>query len=299
MAAFAYSVACRYPILGWIGKNGKFTLKPEEAWHDRHASVPCGQCAGCRLERARQWAVRIMHESSLHNVSSFLTLTYNDDSLNSNIMQTIIKKDIQLFIKRLRKHLTKKDRYAKIRYYVCGEYGEQATLRPHYHAIIFGYFPEDSRLYKSRREGNLYISPVLNRIWGKGYVTIGNVTFESASYVARYVMKKVTGPLSEKHYNGREPEFSLMSLRPGIGAGWFMKYKDEVVRDDSVISRGMEMKPPRYYVRKIQESDPTLAKEIHFRRLGESPLSERQDARRLVRCAVQEARIALFARDQI
>ena len=142
----------------------------------------------------------------------FVTLTYNDEHLPAN--GSLNKRDITLFLKRLRK------RYGKgIRYYQCGEYGELLS-RPHHHAILFNHDFEDKQLWSVRGGVRLYRSASLEQLWPYGYSTIGDVTFESAAYVARYVVKKITGEREGEHYRGKMPEFATMSRRPGIGRGW-------------------------------------------------------------------------------
>lgn len=213
--------------------------------------VPCGQCVGCRLERSRQWAVRCVHEASMHDHSCFVTLTYSPEHVPSD--GSLNKKHCQDFFKRLRKRLPGQ----KVRYFLCGEYGERLS-RPHYHACIFGYdFPDRVRLTRAGSEFPLYKSAFLDSVWRLGFCSIGELSFESASYVARYVVKKVTGRGAEDHYwrldedtgelSQVSPEYVVMSRRPGIGAGWFEKYGAEVFPADEVISRGHPAKPPRFY----------------------------------------------------
>lgn len=212
--------------------------------------VPCGQCVGCRLERSRQWAIRCYHEAQLHEENAFITLTYDDDHLPEG--STLVKKHYQDFMKRLR--FRYRDR--TIRYFQCGEYGE-TTHRPHYHACLFGFDFTDKRLFSTRGGVRLYTSDELNLIWGMGHCTVGEVTFQSAAYVARYIMKKVTGDEAEKHYEildpdtgeiySREPEYTTMSRRPGIGKGWLEKYHDEVYPSDFIVVNGVRMQPPKYY----------------------------------------------------
>lgn len=211
--------------------------------------LPCGQCIGCRLERSRQWAMRCMHESTMHEKNCFITLTYDDENLPNR--NSLAYEEWVRFAKRLRKHT----KIEKIRFYMCGEYGEQ-TGRPHYHAIIFGYDWEDKLYHATSPTGDkLYTSEALSKIWGKGHSLIGNVTFESAAYVARYIMKKITGKQAEDHYlrvdelgaYNLEPEFSGMSLKPGIGKTWFDKYKKDVYNNDYVIINGTPTRPPKFY----------------------------------------------------
>lgn len=209
--------------------------------------LPCGQCIGCKLERSRQWAVRCMHEASLHAENCFVTLTYDEGDLP--IGGSLVKRDWQLFAKRLRK------RVGPFRYFHCGEYGEQLA-RPHYHACVFGYDFPDRVFFKESGGCRLYTSVLLDSVWGRGFATVGDVTFESAAYVARYCVKKVTGVDADEHYLRLdcfgsayqvEPEYVTMSRRPGIGRGWFERWGSEAYPSDEVIVRGHSCKPPRYY----------------------------------------------------
>lgn len=194
--------------------------------------------------------MRCVHEASLQNDNAFITLTYNQENLPFDC--GLHKEHFQKFFKRLRKRYPKK----KIRYFHCGEYGEK-TNRPHYHACIFGLDFEDKELYKTQSGINLYVSNTLNSVWGHGFTTVGDVTFESAAYVARYVLKKITGEDADEHYqrvnpdtgeiHQVQPEYTTMSRRPGIGRDWYEKYRKEIISNDSIIVRGKEVKPPKYY----------------------------------------------------
>lgn len=171
-------------------------------------SLPCGQCIGCRLERSRQWAIRCMHEAQLHENNSFITLTISDDQSHLPLQKristnTLRKSDFQRFMKRLR---DKRDYRADghIGYYYCGEYGEKYQ-RPHYHACLFNCDFPDKYLYKITDTGeHLFRSPELEKLWPYGFSTIGNVTFESAAYVARYITKKITGEHALSVYGGSD-----------------------------------------------------------------------------------------------
>lgn len=222
-------------------------------------SLPCGRCIGCRLERARQWAVRLMHEASMHEDSCFLTLTYDEEHCPKDMSLSVV--DCQLFLKRLRARLEPK----RIRFFLCGEYGEE-NARPHYHAIIFGYaFPDRVQL-ESKGKYPLYRSDEAEAAWGQGRVWIGAVSFDSAAYVANYATKKVVGEKAEEFYKGRKPEFLLMSRRPGIGKSWIDKFGAEVLRDDEVIVRGKEARPPRYYDGVLALREPTVFALVKERR---------------------------------
>lgn len=237
-----------YRALGSVGSPILFGKAPR-AGAFRSFKVPCGQCAGCRLERSRQWAVRCMHEAKLHDRNCFITLTYSDDKLPAG--RTLVLKDFQQFMKRLRKRFG-----SGIRFFHCGEYGDKYG-RPHYHACLFNHDFDDKVVYTvTRNDHRLYVSEVLNSLWPHGFATIGDVTFESAAYVARYVMKKVTGDAAEAHYafvdeDGvcyqRAPEYVTMSRRPGIGTGFVKRFMSDIYPDDFVLVNYKKARPPRFY----------------------------------------------------
>lgn len=246
MADGVYSVACFHPISGYRCRDG--TVRFYEKGDVQPVEVPCGQCVGCRLERSRQWAMRCVHEASLHESNSFITLTYDDSTIPAS--GSLVYRDYQLFMKRLRKRLD-----VPVRFYMCGEYGE-LTARPHYHSILFGCdFPDKKKYKKSVDGGYLYTSEVLSDVWPYGLAVFGGVTFRSAAYVARYCMAKVTGSKAEEYYNGREPEFNQMSLKPGIGALWYEKFISDVYPRNYVVVNGVKVKPPKYYDKKYKVLD--------------------------------------------
>lgn len=183
--------------------------------------------------------MRCVCEASLYEKNTFLTLTYNDDNLPADL--SLNKRHLQLFMKRLRKRFGN-----DIRFYAAGEYGDM-SLRPHYHIILFNFYPEDAEAIRLRPVP-LFISSTLLKLWPFGYHSFGMVTFDSAAYVARYCTKKITGADADSHYNGRTPEFALMSRRPGIGALWLERFSKDVYPDDFVILRdGLKLKPPKYF----------------------------------------------------
>lgn len=203
--------------------------------------VPCGQCYACRVARSRDWATRCVLEARAYgDKNSFITLTYDDEHLPSDM--SLHKEDFQKFMKRLRKNTGQ-----KIRYFMCGEYGSLFE-RPHFHACLFGYKPDDLQLWSVREGVKLYRSPMIEKCWKFGFSTVGDVTYESAAYVARYVLKKMTGECAEEHYHGRLPEYTNMSLKPGIGTAYFERYCQETYERDYVIIRdGIKCKVPRYF----------------------------------------------------
>lgn len=218
-------------------------------------TLPCGQCIGCRLDRARDWATRITHESQLHDRNCFVTLTFAPDHLPADL--SVRTRDLQLFMKRLRK------RVGQVRFFGCGEYGDRG-LRPHYHVLLFGYDPPDRKPWRKTSSGHLiYRSAELEQVWAFGHVEVGDVTVQSAGYVARYITKKVTGPPAEEHYRrvnnetGEvwqvQPEFICMSNRPGIGRGWYDQYSEDAFPSDFVVIDGQKRPVPRYYKKQLEE----------------------------------------------
>ncbi len=285
---------CFKPLEGFRSPSGGIVFSRHHSLGLR-MTVPCGQCIGCRLERSRQWAVRCMHESSLHSDTSFVTLTYDDEHLPR--FGSLLMDDWQKFFKRLRK------RVGKVRFFGCGEYGEQFG-RPHYHACLFGVDFPDKVLWSTRGGHDCFRSPLLESIWTYGQSEIGSLTFESAAYVARYCVKKVTGKAAEAHYqcvdpetgemSSRLPEFATMSRRPGIGAGWFHLYADEVYPSDEVIVRGKSSKPPRFYDRLLAAVSP---EEMLCLQRARNRARSREDetvSRLRVREVCAEARLSLY-----
>lgn len=183
-------------------------LTDETPYQENVVAIPCGKCVGCRIDKANDWATRATIEAMQYKDNCFLTLTYNNENLPKN--RTLVKRDLQLFWKRLRKT------GAKIRYIACGEYGPK-TLRPHYHAIIFNYFPKDATTFgKNYKEDDLKTSKTISNLWGKGFVVVARANYKTAAYVARYCVKKAYG-IEMKVKHNREPEFIIASKKPAIG----------------------------------------------------------------------------------
>lgn len=239
-------MTCFHPLTAWYGDFNCATGKRSVTFDHRKAvlpdsiSLPCGQCVGCRLAKSRSWAMRCINEASLHEQSCFVTLTYDDSNLPSD--GSLVLSDLQKFFKRLRKCVGE-----GVRYYACGEYGDLSN-RPHYHAIIFGWRPDDGILLKGKAPNQIYYSGQLASLWPFGISSFGGVTFDSCAYTARYVMKKLTGK-REVEYQGKTPEFCVMSRRPGIGREWFKRYGKEVMLNDNipVFGKKLTLRPPRYY----------------------------------------------------
>lgn len=224
------------------------------------------------MEKARQWAVRCSHEAQLHEHNCFITLTYNPEHLPEN--GTLVKRDLQLFMKRLRKLHT------GIKFYASGEYGAKLS-RPHYHLCIFGFDFNDKKILKSKRAYknfghtvrgyNLYTSPTLENLWQYGFSTVGELNEQTAGYTARYVLKKIFGKSKEVYYKDKLPEFSLMSRGGtkgrGLSYGWFKKYKSDIYPKDFFTINGRRHKPPRYYDKLLEETEPDTLQKIKTQRM--------------------------------
>lgn len=229
--------------------------------------IPCGHCIGCRLDYSRSWADRMLLELETMKKGIFLTLTYDNEHAHwsqfyeddSPMYATLNKRDFQLFIKRLRK----KFEGVKIRYYYAGEYGPK-TLRPHYHAILFGFGLNDlpDLLPHGRNElgQEYYISSMLSETWGLGYCLCSNVSWKTCAYVSRYVTKKLNGPLSDEYARRNViPEFADMSRRPGIGKEYLNLHPDCLDYNSINLNDtdgGIKMSIPKYYLKQLELTDP-------------------------------------------
>lgn len=290
MVCYAPLTAYRSRDVGPTGKRG-ITFSRNASFSGEALKLPCGQCIGCRLERSRQWAMRLMHEKQFHDVSLFLTLTYRDADLP--VGRTLVKRDLQLFMKRVRK------KFGKCRYFAAGEYGE-TTKRPHYHMILFGIDFSDKRQYTRFSGQPLYTSKILDDLWGHGECKIGDVSFESCAYVARYICDKITGDAARDWYVSVDsdgevhevcPEFVVMSRRPGIGMSWFEKFGKHAYELGSVVVNNKEVRPPRFYDVKMDAIDPERVRELSLIRRREA--MKRKDDNTPERRRVRE-RVALL-----
>ena len=247
---------CYHPIDCWIHSKEKtengakklvFYYNPEYCNSiTPDLQVACGRCVGCRLGKSREWAVRCMHEASLHWDNCWLTLTLNDEYKNTRENPYSLQKGNQSEITRFLKRLRKK--YGSgIRYFYCAEYGETCFFcnksesfcscgnyypwrgRPHYHVCLFNHDFDDKRLYKMINGLPHYTSESLDNLWtdpetglNMGYATVTDLTADSAAYTARYSLKKITGDMAEeddpithiKHYQRISPDGELIDLLP-------------------------------------------------------------------------------------
>jgi len=249
---------CYRPVPGFQDRPGLplvFSRAQAVSSQARPVSVPCNGCIGCYLERARQWAMRCTDEASLYQDNSFVTLTFDPKVLVKR-GRGLDHRDWQLFMKRLRKFMGTEQ---MIRFFMCGEYGEKFG-RPHYHGLLFNLaFPDRVYLKTTQSGEKIYTSKSLEANWPFGYSSVGDVTFGSASYVARYHVKKAQGIVGKDHYLDKRtgemlpPEYIRMSRGSkmrgtgGVARGWFEKYKSDVYPHDARVIKGLDTKPPKFY----------------------------------------------------
>ena len=265
----AYKIASYKSIGVRKDSNDNWTPIFDDIWSDKYSNIirdsidiPCGHCVGCFLDRSRQWADRCMLEASYHKCNCFITLTYDDFHLpkvnqlidddavvTDSLIHPLVKRDFQLFMKRLRSHFSD----TKIRFFACGEYGSK-TFRPHYHAILFGIdFSDDRVLYKENFRGErLYNSPSLDKIWNKGYCVIAPVTWQTCAYVSRYCLKKRENNLVDFYDRFNvPPEFTIMSRKPGIARDYYEDNKDSIYRTEEIyisdLNGSKKCRPPKYF----------------------------------------------------
>lgn len=283
---------CYSPLSAYRVEGGGISFR-ETSSSLGHLTLPCGRCIGCRLARVQQWGIRCMHEAQMHHRNCFVTLTYDDKHLPFH--GQLYYRDFQLFMKRLRRKL------GKVRFFACGEYGEKLS-RPHYHACLFGIDFPDMILHQVNKSGNLYTSAVLSSLWTDGFASVGQLSLDSARYVAGYCVKKINGPMAEAHYakpsvhtgelTQLPAEFAHMSLRPGIGKAWFDKYRTDLFPHDYAVVDGKKHLVPKYYFN-LAKLDPDFDSDsIEYKRYLDSQAhAEDQTPERLTtRAQVAKAR---------
>lgn len=142
-----------------------------------------------------------------------------------------------------------------LRFYMCGEYGD-LRHRPHYHAIIYGFWPPDVLPHPSGRKG-LFYSPQLMKIWPHGFNTVARVVPDCISYVAGYVDKKLDNSRLAWAVNNVAPEYTCMSRNPGIGREFCEEFlhtdiypenaDGSFARDYCLVGDRIRVRTPRYY----------------------------------------------------
>ena len=278
-----------------IGKRGQefaSFIDPKTGELVEPLQVPCGKCIGCRLDYSRTWADRCVLESLEYDkkLCWFVTLTYDNDHLitserslltDKNTL-TLYPRDVTLFLKRLRDAWDYRYNWQGIRYYLCGEYGS-TTARPHYHLLLFNCPIPDLKYSAKNTRGDIhYNSDELTELWGNGFICIGELTWETAAYTARYVLKKFKGETkdeTEAYYKnaGLVPEFTRCSRRPGIARGYYEAHKDEIYKNDEIIlPKGKVTKPPKYFDNLMKDDDMKVISMIKYARRNVAELQHSQ-----------------------
>lgn len=209
--------------------------------------VPCGKCPTCLSARATQWAVRCYCELLEHSSACFLTLTYDEEHVPQDGL--LVKDDLKKFLRRVR------DKFPEVRYFACGEYGDQGG-RPHYHAILFGVdFMGDKQFY----DGENWVSPTLSALWPKGIATTAPANYSTICYTVGYVAKKIGNP----------DVFQLMSRQPGLGASYLEKFEADMRATQSIEIEGRQHPIPEYFFKKDEGLDDIR----RYRKTKTKPLS--------------------------
>lgn len=266
----------------------------------RFQLIPCGRCMECRLAYSREWANRCVIESLAHKSNWFITLTYDPEHVpvldtrtgeltkggigiirDGEIVKslTLYPPDVKTFINSLRKRLERSGE-PPIRYYMCGEYGS-TTARPHYHMIIFDLAVPDLQFYKLNQLKQPYFtSDWLQSLWGKGFITLGEVNWDTCAYTARYILKKIKGREAKDTYHelGIIPEYTTCSRMPGIGNEYYQLNKDQIYKLDEIILPGKKAKkiqPPKYYDKLYDVDNPERLAEIKKAREDKARLEQK------------------------
>lgn len=240
-------MSCSRPLTASFDSSGKITFSARKFEKGLVPfQLPCSKCVACRLDRAKKKAIRVYHEAQMSESAIFLTLTYSDEHVGDGRLRY---RDWQLFMKKLRKRSVE-----RISFMVTGEYGE-ITKRPHWHAIVFNYYPSDARRLRTTERGDdVWFSESLDALWGNGFTEFGSVTLESANYVARYAAKKlVHGP--DKSHNLHPVHRT--SCKHAIGKKWIETYWKSVFEKGFVVlPGGVKAGIPRYYEDWLKKNQP-------------------------------------------
>lgn len=287
-------MSCFRPWLAWRNRQGEVVFS-ERGDIVETLTMPCGRCVGCLESKAFDWGMRIEHERKLHAEAVFITPTYSPENLPADRSVSVVES--QKALDRIRKHV-KAVRGVSLRYCWRGEYGPK-TGRPHYHAALFGWRPDDLREWKKSPGGHqLYRSAKLEALWGFGDVHVGELTAGSARYIGGYVGKKLVGKHGDQsglidpstgEFFERSPEFMLMSRKPPIGWSWIEKHRSDFWPSGKAVVNGREVNIPRAYLKRFAEQDPDGAAVLKLKRLGESRkrFADNSDERLRVKEAVK------------
>lgn len=272
---------------------------PSDGCTDLPVDIPCGRCVFCRLKNSFGKSTRIVHELETWDTACFLTLTYNDDTLpiSSKGLPTLTRGQsghLTKFFKRLRKCINR-----PVKYFSCGEYGER-TARPHHHAVLYGYdFADDRRYLKMSGNHKLYTSQLLTDLWQHGNCYIGSVTWESASYVASYVVKKLTGPDAAVTYDYFDLVPPYMTASLGLGLNWIDRWMHDVYPRDRINVNGHLVKPPRYYDDRLKKTNPDLYADVMRNRRNNADFDEEYHLNAISANLKKSSQLAFFSNPEL
>lgn len=222
---------CQYLVKYHVdGKNKSYD---HSYYRNPRIVVGCGHCIACKMKRTREWTLRLIMESKSYESDHvwFITLTYNDQNVplvvddEGDVHMTLVKRDHQLFMKRLRKRCG-----YPLRYFFVGEYGCR-TGRSHLHAVIFGLKPEDVGFIKE--------------CWPYGFSLPKNFYKETAGYVAGYIQKKLFG---KDVYGVSTPPYLACSQH--LGEDYFMDNIETICKQGFIVFDGYKYSIPRAFARK-------------------------------------------------
>lgn len=306
---------CFHPQPAIYSPDGKVRMVRRSEGARGQLELRCGQCIGCRMSHSASWATRIMHEAQLFPRNAFVTLTFDDEHVPSDY--SLDYSIFQRFMKRFRKAVSP----LEVRFFMCGEYGQAPREppfipRPHFHAAVFNWFPDDAKFLKRLSSGHeLFTSAFLSSVWTDGFSSVGELSFESAAYIARYVAKKISisdespdkwirhyaRPLLADFSTGEVPvvvpEFARMSLKPGIGFRWFQAFRASNYRDYIVVN-GSKMPVPRYYSKLLEKVSEDVYSSVKVQRYEKALEMESEGTPDRLRAqeAVAKARLSFKVR---
>lgn len=227
--------------------------------------VPCGKCPSCQENYKKDLLIRAVCEYEYCDKAMFITLTVDEEHMEEVFPERSLRHEpFQRFIKRFRKLISPH----KIRYLMCGEYGELGN-RPHYHCIIFDFSFDDMYLFKTGKNP-LFRSPTLEGLWTYGFSSIGNFSGAGAAYLAKYVVKsRLESDIERITANGillKKPyiQYPRSKKFGGLGYRYFLEHKKEMFElGYCLLQNGTKVAIPRYFKKKLRESEDVEDKKLY------------------------------------
>lgn len=272
----------------WHGEltgNGRKKLIPYRISEtDEEILLPCGRCSSCRVNKSREWAVRCVCEAKSHENNYFLTLTIDDDHLKDscgnigvkNLMfaPTACMDDLTAFVKRLR---ADQDYHHdnRLKWFGCTEYGDSSN-RPHGHMILFGPILDDLKPWTKSGSNWLYRSEYLESKWKQGNILVGEMTAESAQYVAKYCSKVTDEYKKSCEELGVEVPKLRMSRNPGIGIEYLKHHRLQILNDNGIYIHGKLVPIPEYWKEMYMMEEEYIDRDDHDTDLLKKAIKEQK-----------------------